>query len=79
MFREVTSTQRVNGYKGYIHVDDRDLVRKELKYAPTPALLLVGRDNAVADASVFYYKGEHLGLDKFIARCVDAVGTSSDN
>lgn len=31
-------------------MDDQDLIRKELKYAPTPMLLLLNKDKLVLDA-----------------------------
>jgi len=45
-----SSYQQRNKYYEYIYMDDKDLIRKELKYIPTPVLLLIDGDNLIQDA-----------------------------
>lgn len=50
---EVTSAQRQYHYRGYIHMDEKDRIRKELKYAPTPMLLILDDSCRIEDAFIF--------------------------
>ena len=46
--------QKVNEYYEYIYIDDKDLIRRELKYMPTPVLLLMNDNNMILN--VFFPK-----------------------
>lgn len=53
MYQEVSSTQRDCEYRGYIHKDTNDLLRKELKYIPTPILLIIDDSCKIEYAHIF--------------------------
>ncbi len=42
--------QSRNEYYEYIYFDEKDLIRRELKYIPTPCLLLMSKENQILDA-----------------------------
>ena len=68
---EVTSTQRQNQYKGYIYIDEKDRIRKELKYAPTPMLLIIDDSCKIEDAFIFDTSGGNTDtLKAFIEKCI---------
>lgn len=70
MFQEITSTQRKNGYRGYVYKDENDLIRKELKYAPTPMILILDDKNRIVDISIFDYWLSEKDLDDFLKKCL---------
>lgn len=41
--------QRRNAYYEYIYSDSKDLIRKELKYAQTPVILLLDSSNYIKE------------------------------
>jgi hypothetical protein len=41
-------------YYEYIFIDNKDMIRRELKYAPTPVLLFMNDDNVILD--IFFPK-----------------------
>ena len=69
MFREITSTQRRNLYKGFIYKDKKDLLRKELKYIPTPVMLIVDNNNQIKDVYIFEMSHDSKRLDDFVQKC----------
>ncbi|HJA83837.1 MAG TPA: hypothetical protein H9785_07720 [Candidatus Bacteroides intestinavium] len=70
MFQEVSSTQRQTCYKGYIYIDTKDRIRKELKYAPTPMLLILDDSCRIEDAFLFdTSSGKEKRLEAFIKNC----------
>ena len=42
--------QERNKYYNYIYYDNKDLIRKELKYLPTPVMLLLDKNNTIKAA-----------------------------
>lgn len=44
-----SSFQKRNKYYEYIYLDSKDLIRKELKYVPTPIMLLLDSSNCIKD------------------------------
>ena len=74
MFQEITTTQRQNNYKGLIYKDTKDRIRKELKYAPTPALLIIDDSCQIQDAFIFdTSNNRERQLDKFINKCISIL------
>lgn len=75
MFQEVTSTQRQNEYKGFIYNDSEDRIRKELKYAPTPMLLIVNDSCKIRDAWIFDTSSDNIPnrLDGFVKEYLSSV------
>jgi hypothetical protein len=67
--------QRENEYYEYIPVDEKDLIRRELKYLPTPVLLFMDKDKVIQN--VFFPKDtiteNHL---RFVEFCMK---TCNDN
>ena len=51
---EVNSLQRHFQYFGYIFNDEKDEIRKILKYSPTPILLLLNSTHQICDVCPFY-------------------------
>lgn len=71
MFQEVTSTQRQNQYRNYIYIDEKDRIRKELNYAPTPMLLIIDDSCKIEDAFIFDTSGGNANtLKAFIEKCI---------
>lgn len=70
MFREVTSTQKRNSYKGFIYKDKKDLIRKGLKYVPTPIMLIVDNELRIKDAYIFEVSQDNKQLKGFIQKCL---------
>ena len=72
MFREITSTQRQNNYKGFIYKDAKDRIRKELRYAPTPMMLILNDSCRIEEAFVFTPPAEENAekLKAFLQKCV---------
>jgi hypothetical protein len=54
MISNPSAYQRENEYYEYIPTDDRDLIRRELKYLPTPVLLLMDSNKVILN--VFFPK-----------------------
>ena len=71
MFTEISSTQRLFGYREYVYNDARDLIRKELKYLPTPVLLIVDGDHRIRD--VYMFTPEKGGSDwkVILEKCIE--------
>lgn len=44
-----SSFQQRNKYYEYIYIDSKDLIRKELKYVPTPIMLILDSSNCIKD------------------------------
>ena len=44
-----SSFQKRNKYYEYIYLDSKDLIRKELKYVPTPIVFLLDSSNCIKD------------------------------
>lgn len=44
-----SSYQKRNGYYEYVYSDAKDLIRKELKYVPTPILFSLDSSNNIKD------------------------------
>lgn len=44
-----SSYQKRNHYYDYIYIDQKDLIRKEMKYIQTPIILLLDSLNCVKD------------------------------
>ena len=44
-----TFYQKRNAYHEYVYSDSEDLIRKELKYVPTPILILLDSSNYIKD------------------------------
>jgi hypothetical protein len=64
-----TVYQQRNQYYEYIYTDDRDLIRRELKYIPTPVLILMNDKNTVLD--VFFPKDTlNENHQRFIESCL---------
>ena len=70
MFQEITSTQRRSGYRGYIYKDEKDLIRKELKYAPTPMMLILDEENRIVDVCIFDFLLGEKDSDDFLEKCL---------
>lgn len=71
MFQEVSSAQRQTQYRGYIYIDTKDRIRKELKYAPTPMLLILDDSSRIEDAFLLDTSaGKEKQLEAFIEKCV---------
>ena len=70
MFCEVTSTQKRNSYKGFIYKDKKDLIRKGLKYVPTPIMLIVDNELRIKDAYIFEVSQDNKQLKGFIQKCL---------
>lgn len=71
MFTEISSTQRLFGYREYVYNDAKDLIRKELKYLPTPVLLIVDGDRRIRD--VYMFTPEKGGSDwkGIVEKCIE--------
>ena len=41
--------QKHNNYYNYIYYDDKDLIRRELKYIPTPVMILLDDKKKIID------------------------------
>ena len=70
MFHEVTSTQKRNSYRGFIYKDKNDLIRKELRYIPTPVMIIVDNNCRIRDACIFEISQDKKQLDDFIKKCL---------
>lgn len=70
MFHEVTSTQKRNSYRGFIYKDKNDLIRKELRYIPTPVMIIVDNNSRIRDACIFEISQDKKQLDDFIKKCL---------
>lgn len=71
---EVTTAQRQYQYKGYIYMDERDRIRKELKYAPTPMLLILDNSNLIKDAFIFDSSSMNKEtLEVFTQKCISTA------
>ena len=70
MFQEITSTQRRCGYRGYIYKDEKDLIRKELKYAPTPMMLILDAENKIVDVCIFDFLLGDKDSEDFLKKCI---------
>lgn len=44
-----SSDQARNEYYEYVYLDPKDLIRKELKYVPTPIIFLLDSSNCIKD------------------------------
>ena len=70
MINTPSEYQRANGYYKYIYIDDKDLIRRELKYAPTPMLLFMSDNNVILN--VFFpidTIAEH--YNNFVKSCLE--------
>ena len=70
MFHKVASTQKRNSYKGFIYKDKKDLIRKGLKYVPTPIMLIVDNELRIKDAYIFEVSQDNKQLKGFIQKCL---------
>lgn len=75
MFQEITSTQTINDYKNYIYKDEHDLIRKELKYIPTPALLIIDDSCRIKDAYLFTPSSKDEDIKQFTETCISTINT----
>ena len=58
------------GYRGYIYKDEKDLIRKELKYAPTPMMLILDEENMIVDVCIFDFLLGEKESDDFLEKCL---------
>jgi hypothetical protein len=66
--------QKENNYYEYIYVDSKDLIRRELKYIPTPVFLLLNKENKILD---IHFPQDILPEDykSFLQSCSDKLKT----
>lgn len=73
---EVTSAQRLYHYRGYIYMDEKDRIRKELKYAPTPMLLILDDSCQIKDVFIFDSSAKNEETwTAFAQKCLTAART----
>ena len=58
------------GYRGYIYKDEIDLIRMELKYAPTPMMLILDEENRIVDVCIFDFLLGEKDSDDFLEKCL---------
>lgn len=61
--------QQQNDYYNYVYYDEKDIIRRELKYIPTPVLLLIDHDNTILDV-FFPKKNSMVYSDSFVKLCM---------
>lgn len=59
--------QMRNEYYDYIYSDDKDLIRKELKFIPTPVMLLMDSENKIIEV---YFPKDTLNDVVFRKKCM---------
>ena len=65
-----TSVQQINyNYKKYIYSDNNDIIRNELRYAPTPLLLHIDSSYIIKDA-LYLGNNNKKQQDLFIYKCM---------
>ncbi|MDE5417929.1 hypothetical protein L3049_07905 [Labilibaculum sp. DW002] len=74
----VGQDQLKNNYKKYVYIDEKDVIRKELKFIYTPVFLSFDFENKIKNVFFPNYKNRNLKEEKaFIRSCIEKENKKS--